>query len=379
MVSQPLGDDRCGRRTRTAFTLIELLVVIAIIALLIAILLPSLEAARRQSKQSACLSHIKNIATSSRVYEADDPNGWGIPVHPLQYRQCPNQHEGEMCNEPILIGAYEWGGKSGIGQDDFVTGSPGDPINSKYGTLAGFGPSTRPMNDILYAGGFKDNAHPVFDRFGATLDTELELDLFQCPADDGPPRGAHCADWIRHSERSSFDHFGNSYCANVFMIANGGGGVMRTNSPYLRPTSRVPTPARTLFFEENIGRWAWSCWREQCDFITGIDPGPTRVVHGWHGKDWTFNRAFVDAHAEPQKIYFEGTEDASGYALHYRCEDGVFENQSCQSHGYRCVIVRGDGWQKDTLPAPDIPTGLYWSGQWGRPSYEACVQAGSPE
>ena len=65
---------------QSAFTLIELLVVIAIIALLIAILLPSLEAARRASKKSTCLAHIKNIASSSRVYEADDPSGWGIPV-----------------------------------------------------------------------------------------------------------------------------------------------------------------------------------------------------------------------------------------------------------------------------------------------------------
>jgi prepilin-type N-terminal cleavage/methylation domain-containing protein len=352
-----------------AFTLIELLVVIAIIALLIAILLPSLEAARRQSKQSACLSHIKNIATSSRVYEADDPTGWGIPVHPRQFFQCPGQAPGELCNEPIFIGAYEWGGKSGIGQDDFVTGSPGQPLNSKYGTLAGFGPASRPMNDILYPGGFKDNKEP-WDRIGAMKDTELELELFKCPADKGPPRGAHCPDWIANSERSSYDHFGNSYAANVFMVANQGGGEMRTNSPYLRPVSRVPTPARTLYYEENIGRWAWSCWREWCDFLVGVNPGPTKTIAGWHGRDWTFNRAFVDGHAEPQRIYIEGTEDSDGYALHYRSETVFPDNQSLQN-AYRCIIVRGEGWQKDTLPAQDIPTGLFFGGD-GRPSYEGC-------
>ncbi len=366
---------RLERDRRFAFTLIELLVVIAIIALLIAILLPSLEAARRQSKQSACLSHIKNISTSSRVYEADDPNGWGIPVHPMQYRQCPGLPAGQLCDEPMFVGAYEWGGKSGIGQDDYATGNPGDPLNSKYGTKVGFGPATRPMNDILFPGGFKNNLVPTFDRVGAEKDTRMELELFRCPADNGPPRGAHCEDWLLHSERSSYDHFGNSYAANVFMVANAGGGQMRSNSPYMRPVSRVPTPARTLYYEENIGRWAWSCKREldTCLWIgEGVDPGPTKTIRGWHGKDWTFNRSFVDAHADVQKIYIEGSEDANGYALHYRCEEGVFEGQDCTTHPLRCIIVRGDGWQKDTLPADQIPTGLNHSGT-GRPSYEGCV------
>src|SRR3972149_6134858 len=88
-------------------------------------------------------------------------------------------------------------------------------------------------------------------------------------------------------ERSSYDHLGNSYAANLFMTSTSGGGEMRSNSPYLRPTTRVPTPARTLYYEENIGRWAWSSKREltECGFVgPGVDPGPSTGIRGWHGR-----------------------------------------------------------------------------------------------
>jgi prepilin-type N-terminal cleavage/methylation domain-containing protein len=379
------GRDRRRGTTGQAFTLIELLVVIAIIALLIAILLPSLEAARRQAKQSTCLSRITGIAKSSRVYETDDPNGWGIPAHGSLGVKEGDMSWPELATRGRFVGAYDWGGKSGIGRDDFM--GPENPINSAYGTKAGFGPATRPMNDILYKGGFTDNGPPRFNRDAALQDTKLELDLFKCPGDDGPPRAAHCPDWVDKSERSSYDHFGTSYAANIFMNATTSGGEMRSNSPYLRPITRVPTPSRTLYYEENIGRWAWSCKNEltpDCDFVgPGVDPGPTKAVRGWHGRDWTYNRAFVDSHAEQQKIYFEGTQDKHGYAFHYRnevlesypdwpaCDDN---QQATPGSGdrYRCIIVRGPGWQKDTLPAELICTNLYWPGG-GRPSYETCV------
>lgn len=56
---------------RSAFTLIEVLVVVAIIALLIAILLPSLKAARDSANAAVCVSNIKQLCTAFLTFSVE--------------------------------------------------------------------------------------------------------------------------------------------------------------------------------------------------------------------------------------------------------------------------------------------------------------------
>lgn len=58
-------------RVALGFTLIELLVVIAIIALLVSILLPSLNQAKKLAKMAVCMSNLRSVSLAANLYCSD--------------------------------------------------------------------------------------------------------------------------------------------------------------------------------------------------------------------------------------------------------------------------------------------------------------------
>jgi hypothetical protein len=332
---------------RPALTIVEVMATVIALGVLLCVILPSAAEVSRYGTSAVCLANLGRIGYANTIYSAMDAADAALPVHRLQFQQDPGN--------PTYIGAYEWGGKSGVGRPDYVQEWSGTALGSKYGTVAGFGSGSRPLNNILFDESFSDDQG---DLVGALQDTQLDLPTVKCPADQGYT-GIHFPAF-RDEGLSSYDHFGTSYTANIFMTSSGGGGPTYSNSPYLHRVSDLSAPSKTLAYQENNGRFAWSAEPQPntCWWISGT--GVPGTVEGWHGLDWTFNAAFIDGHANT--IFMKSFENPNIFSV----EDASYEQ-------FRCIIIRGDNWQLDTLPAERVESGQIQAAG-SRPSWEEGIE-----
>lgn len=104
MTQPPRNHVPSSVRIRSAFTLIEVLVVVAIIALLVAILMPSLAAARYEARLTVCRSNLHQLGLGIAAYASEQKT---IPVGPqvdLLFSPFLEGNDGTLATNQVWTG-----------------------------------------------------------------------------------------------------------------------------------------------------------------------------------------------------------------------------------------------------------------------------------
>lgn len=226
-------------RFARGFTLIELLVVIAIIALLMAMLIPALDAARRLAKRIVCQGNLRQIAFGWTLFLEDREAFWQGPTD--------NNHT--------------FGGWKGLG---------------------GWGEPNRPLNPYV-------SLSPHIEKASGA-------ELFRCPDDTGGVPGYP-------AQSSAYDIFGNSYQTNIFLIGPTYIGPpfashVALHQAYNGRRNRLAKGMSVIDVTTNPALLALvgdNNWMNEWMPVQSH-------MRAWHGKPRHHNLAFLDCHVEFLKI-----------------------------------------------------------------------------
>jgi prepilin-type N-terminal cleavage/methylation domain-containing protein/prepilin-type processing-associated H-X9-DG protein len=113
----PMRGIASERRTSAGFTLIELLVVIAIIGVLVALIMPAVQAAREAANRAKCQNNLKQLGLAAQEYHDSFnsfPSGWYC--QPPVYDSSNNLVGGDInCASTMTpYQPYMWNGMTGL-------------------------------------------------------------------------------------------------------------------------------------------------------------------------------------------------------------------------------------------------------------------------
>jgi prepilin-type N-terminal cleavage/methylation domain-containing protein/prepilin-type processing-associated H-X9-DG protein len=223
-------------KRRRGFTLIELLVVIAIIGVLIALLLPAVQAAREAARRSQCVNNLKQLALAVSNYAS--ANGDTLPMHYVDDPWDGNVINGQAVNQSESLHARIL---------PFLEQTP------TYNSINWFLPARWGGNS---PGCPPDcNAGEVWGVFQMTAST-VEIKTFLCPSDPNPGQ-LDTMGWGGVRKRVGTNNYPNNIGLNRHINNwefNGPGWIGTTWDGLLKPSVTMGTfvdgTANTAIFSE---------------------------------------------------------------------------------------------------------------------------------
>lgn len=192
------GVSMSQHQRKRAFTLVELLVVIAIIGVLVALLLPAVQAAREAARRMSCSNNVKQLVLAMHTYHDS-------------YKRFPIGHQ--------YVGHFD-----------------GNPNSNRGGSGFSWGFALLPYleQDALYD---KFDATKPFGRPPNYALRRTKIEGFACPSDTKPDVWNDGA--IRPSATSSYQGAGTSYNGWAGNRPNGNANGLRWNGLFER-SNRQP-------------------------------------------------------------------------------------------------------------------------------------------